>query len=136
MSGSIYTDDYGTVPRDLYGFLKARNVTPAEYEDLRAKFGNDAMAVAIFVEQHSIEGSYRAPYPFPSDQRNVRDVPVPLDMPTLEAVYRKVDSIGGTNDMPAAGYDEGWANGWDSACETIIEWLATHGVNPEKETLR
>jgi hypothetical protein len=64
----VETDDYGTVTRGQWAAYKKFNVTPAESDNLRTKFGSDQAAAIRFVKEHvSDAGNYREPWPFPLD---------------------------------------------------------------------
>lgn len=62
----VQTDSFGTIRHAQWVLYKKRNVTPAEHTALCEKFGHDAYASHMaFVEEHTVDGSYREPWPFP-----------------------------------------------------------------------
>lgn len=66
LSEVIYTDDYGDVTRRMWNLWRKRNVTPAEHDDMVDHFGRGAHDEMVeWVESHTVDGSYRAPWPWP-----------------------------------------------------------------------
>lgn len=61
---TIQTDSYGDVPKAMFHKWRRLNVTPAEHDALRDRFGNDFKAMTAFVAAHTENGSYREPWPF------------------------------------------------------------------------
>lgn len=65
MQTMIDTDSFGRVPQVLYHKWRRFNVTPAEHWDLEVLFKDDWKGMMQFVEDHTTDGMYRAPWPFP-----------------------------------------------------------------------
>jgi hypothetical protein len=66
MADVIYTDSYGDVERDQFALYRKANVSPSDHTDIVALFGSDHVGAMEFVRKHMINGSYRAPWPFPT----------------------------------------------------------------------
>lgn len=56
----IVTDDYGSVPEGTYEFLKSRNITPAEWDELTDCFKSDYAAARQFILDYTRDGAYDA----------------------------------------------------------------------------
>lgn len=66
MSTIVNTDSYGPMTIRLHNWLKKHNVSPSDFTDIHGLFGEDEGSIRQFVEQHSRNGMYYAPWPFPS----------------------------------------------------------------------
>ena len=57
MEKMIITDAYGTVSEDTWAFLKGRNITPAEWDELLDVCTDHAAARSVIVE-FTVDGMY------------------------------------------------------------------------------
>jgi hypothetical protein len=62
----IVTDAYGSIPKHDWQRFRKLNVSPLDYAEVAHHFGSREFTnIRKFIEAHSLDGSYVAPWPFP-----------------------------------------------------------------------
>lgn len=67
-----FHESFGDVTRGQLATYRKLNVSPSDHDQLEGAFGEDRAGIVRFVKEHSPNGYYQAPWPFPARNQDRR----------------------------------------------------------------